>query len=66
MELRSSTMGSITYAEKNSDLPVHGYKISKAAVSMLNAQWAAEHKNEGFTFLMISPGVCIAIMQSLL
>lgn len=54
---RSSTMGSIALAEKNKDLPVHGYQISKAAVNMLNAQYAHEHADEGFTFMLISPGV---------
>ena len=50
-------MGSIANAEKTSDLPVHAYKISKAAVNMLTMQYAAEYKDEGFVFTVVSPGV---------
>ncbi|OJA21626.1 hypothetical protein AZE42_13502, partial [Rhizopogon vesiculosus] len=33
------------------------YSISKAAVNMVNAKYAAQYKSEGFVFLAISPGV---------
>ncbi|OAX42087.1 NAD(P)-binding protein [Rhizopogon vinicolor AM-OR11-026] len=33
------------------------YSISKAAVNMANAKYAAQYKSEGFVFLAISPGV---------
>lgn len=32
------------------------YSVSKAAVNMVNAKYAAELKDEGFTFLAIAPG----------
>jgi NAD(P)-dependent dehydrogenase (short-subunit alcohol dehydrogenase family) len=39
-------------------LPNHGpYSISKAAVNMVVAKYAAEYKAEGFVFLAISPGL---------
>jgi NAD(P)-dependent dehydrogenase (short-subunit alcohol dehydrogenase family) len=33
------------------------YSISKAAVNMVNAKYAAQYKPEGFVFLAISPGL---------
>jgi NAD(P)-dependent dehydrogenase (short-subunit alcohol dehydrogenase family) len=33
------------------------YAISKAAVNMVVAKYAAQFKSEGFTFLTISPGM---------
>ncbi|KAG1886058.1 hypothetical protein F4604DRAFT_60194 [Suillus subluteus] len=33
------------------------YSISKAAVNMVNAKYAAQYKSEGFIFLAISPGL---------
>ena len=38
--------------------PSPAYKVSKAALNMLNAQWALRYKDAGFTFLCVSPGVC--------
>ncbi|KAJ8581230.1 NAD(P)-binding protein, partial [Rhizopogon salebrosus TDB-379] len=41
-----------------SDLVTSGpYAISKAAVNMVNAKYAAQYKPEGFVFLAISPGL---------
>ena len=56
---RSTVMGSIAYAPHFKVAPTHAYKISKAAMNMLNAQYALEYGDEGFTFLAISPGVSI-------
>ncbi|KAK4553124.1 hypothetical protein LTR86_009851 [Recurvomyces mirabilis] len=52
----SSTMGSISWAEKYVKAPTPSYKISKAALHMLNKQYALEYAEKGFTFLCVSPG----------
>ncbi|GAB7353829.1 hypothetical protein MBLNU459_g4201t1 [Dothideomycetes sp. NU459] len=52
----TSTLGSISWAEKCKAVPTHAYKISKAALNMLNAQYAADHADAGFIFLCVSPG----------
>lgn len=41
-----------------------GYKISKAALHMLNAQYALDYEDTDFTFLCVSPGVCILLLLS--
>jgi NAD(P)-dependent dehydrogenase (short-subunit alcohol dehydrogenase family) len=33
------------------------YSISKAAITMVNAKYAVEYQDEGFTFLTIAPGL---------
>ena len=33
------------------------YSISKAALAMVNAKYAVEYQDEGFTFLAIAPGL---------
>lgn len=38
-------------------MPVPAYKVSKAALNMLTVQWAHEYKDQGFTFVTVSPGV---------
>ena len=53
----SSSVGSIAWAERFGMNPAHAYKISKAGLNMLNAQYVLEHKEDGFIFLCISPGV---------
>ena len=50
-------MGSITRARDYSFATTHAYKITKAAMNMLTAQWAMELESEGFTVLAITPGV---------
>ena len=55
----STTLGSIALAETFRDTPTQAYKISKAALHMLNAQYALDHAEAGFTFLCVSPGVRI-------
>ncbi|KAK5109026.1 hypothetical protein LTR62_007574 [Meristemomyces frigidus] len=52
----SSTLGSIAWADKFAQGPVQAYKISKAALNMLNAQYALDFAGAGFTFLAVSPG----------
>ncbi|KAL8899288.1 MAG: hypothetical protein Q9192_001649 [Flavoplaca navasiana] len=52
----SSSMGSISWAAKYKLAPCQSYKISKAALHMLNAQYALDHAAAGFTFLCVSPG----------
>lgn len=37
--------------------PCFAYKISKAALNMMNVQYAQQYAEEGFTFLAVSPGV---------
>lgn len=43
--------------------PSSAYKISKAALYMLNAQYALDHAEAGFTFVCVSPGVSIFFRQ---
>jgi NAD(P)-dependent dehydrogenase (short-subunit alcohol dehydrogenase family) len=50
-------MGSVSWAAKYKMAPTQAYKISKAALHMLNAQYALDHEDAGFTFLCVSPGV---------
>ncbi|KAK4570134.1 hypothetical protein LTR86_002214 [Recurvomyces mirabilis] len=52
----SSTLGSIAWVDKFAKGPVQAYKISKAALNMLNAQYALDYADTGFTFLAVSPG----------
>ena len=54
-------MGSIAYTERYEFAQTPEYKISKAAMNMLTAQYAMEYRAAGFTFLAISPGVCFTI-----
>lgn len=50
-------MGSIAKAKVYAQLPCPAYKITKAALNMMNVQYAQEYAEEGFTFLAVSPGV---------
>ncbi|KAL4793056.1 hypothetical protein BDV19DRAFT_367263 [Aspergillus venezuelensis] len=52
----SSITGSITQAEKWMIANQHAYKISKAALNEMTAIYAQDLKNEGFTFIAVSPG----------
>ncbi|KIW97465.1 uncharacterized protein Z519_01049 [Cladophialophora bantiana CBS 173.52] len=52
----TSTLGSITIAPQFMYAPTPSYKVSKAALNMLTVQCGLELGNEGFTFLMVSPG----------
>ncbi|WPH01305.1 Hypothetical protein R9X50_00414400 [Acrodontium crateriforme] len=52
----SSTLGAISWAQKFKLSPTPAYKISKAALNMLNTQYALDYADAGFTFLLVSPG----------
>ena len=58
-EFRHSTsaLGSVSWVKKFCRSPNQAYEISKAALHMLNAQYALAHADAGFTFLCVSPGV---------
>lgn len=52
----STSMGSIALVKNYAFAPTHAYKITKAALNMLNAQYAMDFADQGFTFLAVSPG----------
>ncbi|KAL2869105.1 uncharacterized protein BJX67DRAFT_32495 [Aspergillus lucknowensis] len=52
----SSSVGSIGFAPSFSAVPVHAYKVSKAALNMLTIQYALDYADEGFSVFAISPG----------
>ncbi|KKY27605.1 putative short chain oxidoreductase [Diplodia seriata] len=56
IRLRSSTLGSITMAPYFGHMPSPAYKVSKAALNMLTAQYSLALADEGFTFVAICPG----------
>lgn len=60
----SFTIGAISWAHKL--LPNPAYKISKAALHILNAQYKLDLGNKGFTLLLISPGVRLSICAPVL
>ncbi|KAE8372265.1 hypothetical protein BDV26DRAFT_298015 [Aspergillus bertholletiae] len=52
----STFYASMTLAEMSSFANCPAYKISKAALNALTVQYAMSYKDEGFTFLAVSPG----------
>ena len=60
-QCRGSTLGSIAWADHFAAVPGQAYKVSKAALNMLNKQYALDYKEEGFTFLCVSPGVRVSL-----
>jgi NAD(P)-dependent dehydrogenase (short-subunit alcohol dehydrogenase family) len=50
-------MGSISLAASYVFAQTPAYKVSKAALNMLAAQYALDFEKDGFTVLSISPGV---------
>lgn len=50
-------MGSLSLTSRYTFAPSPAYKITKAALNMLTAQYALDFAKEGVTFLAISPGV---------
>ncbi|KAL2830318.1 short chain oxidoreductase [Aspergillus cavernicola] len=52
----SSSVGSIALARLYAVAPHPAYKISKAALNNLTAQYALELEKDGFTFVVVSPG----------
>lgn len=57
-------MGSLALADALHLAPGQAYKVSKSALHMLNKQYALDHKDAGFTFLCVSPGVSINTIQT--
>ncbi|KAF5007360.1 hypothetical protein FDECE_6291 [Fusarium decemcellulare] len=55
----TSTFGSIEWAPAFMHVPAYAYKVAKAALNMLTVQYAHSLKEEGFTFVAVSPGVRI-------
>ncbi|KAJ3525768.1 hypothetical protein NM208_g11498 [Fusarium decemcellulare] len=52
----TSTFGSIEWAPAFMHVPAYAYKVAKAALNMLTVQYAHSLKEEGFTFVAVSPG----------
>jgi NAD(P)-dependent dehydrogenase (short-subunit alcohol dehydrogenase family) len=57
MGFSSTTVGSIARAHVYEQTRSPAYKITKAALNMLSVQYAQQYASEGFTFLLVSPGV---------
>jgi NAD(P)-dependent dehydrogenase (short-subunit alcohol dehydrogenase family) len=57
-------MGSIAKAHLYAQAPTPAYKITKAALNMLSVQYAQQYASEGFTFLLISPGVSYTLIPA--
>ncbi|KAI1097260.1 NAD(P)-binding protein [Jackrogersella minutella] len=52
----STTLASITLAREADYFHAPSYKISKAAMDSLTAQYALDYEKEGFTFMALCPG----------
>lgn len=52
-------MGSIAWADAMNIAQGSAYKVSKAGLHMLNKQFSLDLAEEGFTCLLVSPGVCL-------
>lgn len=50
-------MGSIAWADAMNIAQGSAYKVSKAGLHMLNKQYSLDLADEGFTCLLVSPGV---------
>jgi NAD(P)-dependent dehydrogenase (short-subunit alcohol dehydrogenase family) len=57
-------MGSISRASDYNFMPVPAYKVSKAALNALTVQYSIAFAERGFTFLAITPGVCIPLLRN--
>lgn len=53
----STAFGSIALAPILHAAPTPAYKISKTAMNALTVQYALDHQKDGFTFIVIAPGV---------
>lgn len=53
----SSGLGDLDLTLKSGFMGQFAYSVSKAAVNMMNAKYAAEYAEQGFVFLAISPGL---------
>lgn len=54
---RTSTLGSIAWADHFAAVPTQAYKVSNAALHMLNKMYAIDLAGEGFKVLAVSLGV---------
>jgi NAD(P)-dependent dehydrogenase (short-subunit alcohol dehydrogenase family) len=54
---RSTSLGSISLSQQSHSMPGPAYKITKAALNMLTAQYAHTYGKEGFVIFALSPGV---------
>ncbi|KAJ6153560.1 hypothetical protein N7470_006519 [Penicillium chermesinum] len=52
----STTLGAFSKVHIYQPMPSPAYTVTKAALNMLGLQYAYKYKDEGFTFLAISPG----------
>lgn len=52
----TSMLGDLEFAEKNPMLHFSSYSTTKAAVTMANAKFDQEFKEQGFIFLALNPG----------
>ena len=53
----SSAAGDSEFVQKVGYASAVPYGISKAALNLINAKYAAEFRGKGYTFLAISPGL---------
>ncbi len=54
--ITSSTMGSVRFILHNNMIFGPGYSMSKAAMNVAAAKFAAQYRDEGIVFLSINPG----------
>ena len=52
----TSTAGAFGYNDFTKMMPVHSYRISKAALNMLTLEWSNDLGPKGFTVFCVSPG----------
>ena len=63
---RSTSLGSISLSQQSHSMPGPAYKITKAALNMLTAQYAHTYAKEGFVIFALSPGVCLPFFGPIL
>src|ERR1700760_4225678 len=52
----ASMLGDLEFTEKNPNLHFSSYSVTKAAVTMANAKFHLEFKDQGFIFVALNPG----------
>lgn len=62
----STSLGSISLSQQSHSMPGPAYKITKAALNMLTAQYAHTYAKEGFVIFALSPGVCLPFFGPIL
>lgn len=58
-------MGSIAWADAMNIAQGSAYKVSKAGFHMLNKQFSLDLADEGFTCLLVSPGVSLKLQNNI-